>query len=746
MFSGREASPVTLFGELRRRKVFRVAAAYAVMAWLLLQVADILLDNFGAPEWVFKSFTVLLVLGFPLAVVLAWIFDLTPGGLQRTPGAAPADSVAPANREMAGRERLTNRIILVGAFLIILVMATERIWFAGRGSPAEAPSAVPVATLADPDAAAAAADPARSIAVLAFEDLSPEGDQGYFAEGISEELLNLLARSDGFRVAARTSSFKFKGSDADIAQIGQALNVETVLEGSVRKAGDQVRITAQLIEVDSGFHLWSDTYDRRLENIFAVQDEIASAIVRALQLELDVGVETAGRTQNVAAYDLYLRGRQLAREPSRAGLLQAIEMYEEALTLDPRFAAAYSGIAEAWTWLEDYGGVPSAEAFPKAEQAARRALALDPQSAEAHSAMAFVRDRYYSDAVGASHYFERTLELNPNYVTAYNIYGDVLRDMGNLERMIEVHRKAVELDPLSVFMRTRLASKYMDIGRYEESRALLDQVLAEYPDNDYAREELGNLARQQGRFATAIKEFRFVHFARPGDPFPAAQIAFVANRIGDSALAEAWIEAARQRGENNRWELSAREGVAIDEGDWARLTAIGSARGGPMGAYLRGVAASRSGEWHEARRLLLESLQLGSYDAVQGPRLTHMSALLELAWVEKQLGMEGWDERAAAVQGLISDLRAQGGDYVNWGGLTTSYGAARLAAIRGERDATLLELRFAQEKHWLSRWFLERDPVFAAWREDPAFIALVDAVEAHAASERARLAGIEVQP
>jgi len=731
---------VTLFGELRRRKVFRVAAAYAVVAWLLLQVADILLDNFGAPEWVFKSFTVMLVLGFPLAVILAWIFDLTPDGVRRTP------EVASAEGGMTGRARLTNRVILIGALLIIVVMATERIWFAGRGAAVDLPSAAPAAGLAAPSDAAATSDPARSIAVLAFEDLSPEGDQAYFAEGISEELLNLLARSEGFRVAARTSSFKFKGSAADIGEIGQALNVETVLEGSVRKAGDQVRITAQLIEVGSGFHIWSDTYDRRLENIFAVQDEIASAIVRALQLELDVDVETAGRTNNVQAYDLYLRGRQLAREPSRDGLMQAIQMYEEALTLDPRFAGAYSGIAEAWTWLEDYGGVPSAEAFPKAEQAARRALALDPQSAEAHAAMAFVRDRYYSDAVGASRYFERTLELNPNYVTAYNIYGDVLRDIGNLERMIEVHRKAVELDPLSVFMRTRLASKLLDIGKYDESRALLNEVLAEYPDNDYAKEELGNLARQQGRFADAIRQFRFVHFARPGDPYSAAQIAMIATFLGDRTLAEAWIEAARQRGENNRWELFARDRLAEAVGDWATVAETGSARGGPAGAHLRGVAAARSGAWHEARRLLLEALQLASYDAVQGARLIHMGALLELAWVERQLGMEGWQERAASVEKVIVDLRAQGGTYINWGGTTVSYDAARLAAIRDDRDTALRELRITEANRWLSPWFLQHDALFAAWREDPEFLALVAAAEEHAAAERAKLAGAEIWP
>ena len=739
---------MSLFGELRRRKVFRVAAAYAVVAWLLLQVADILLDNFGAPDWVFKSFAVLLVLGFPLAVFLAWVFDLTPEGVQRTAGvgADANPAVATTDGQMARRGHVTNRVILVGAILIIALMAIERVWFAGRTGADQAAALPPVAAPVHATGEATARNPARSIAVLAFEDLSPEGDQGYFAEGISEELLNLLARSEGFRVAARTSSFKFKGSDADISEIGRALNVEAVLEGSLRKAGDQVRITAQLIDVDSGFHLWSDTYDRRLENIFAVQDEIASSIVRALQLELDVGVETASRTENVAAYDLYLRGRHLAREPTRAGLLRAIEQFEEALTLDPRFAAAYSGIAEAWIWLEDYGGIPSTEAYPKAEQAARRALALDPQSAEAHAAMAFVRQRYYNDAVGAARSFERTLELNPNYVTAYNTYGDVLRDMGRFERMIEVHRKAVELDPLSVFMRTRLASKYIDLTRFEEARGLLAEVLAEDPGNDYAKEELANLAVAQGHLADAMLEYRDVHVARPGDPYSAALIAIVATRLDDGPLADAWIEAARQRGENNRWELLARRQLVEREGDWEGMAELGRATPGPEGAMLRGTAAARTEDWLEARRLLLEALQLDGYDATQGARLSHMRTLTELAWVEQQLGLEDWEDRAGVVETLVEEMRRLGAGSIDEGGVSPDYVMARLAAMRGDRAGALAGLQAVWDARFLAHWFLAMDPALAPWREDPEFVALVEQVRAHAAAERSKLAGVEIRP
>lgn len=731
---------MTLFSELRRRNVFRVGAAYVVVCWLLLQVADVLLDNFGAPDWVFKSFTALLALGFPLAVFLSWAFELTPEGMKRTADVTPADEMASKSN------RRVDRVILLGAIALIAVMAIERVWFAGRDGVADELPQTSAAQASAGQATDEAPAPARSIAVLAFEDLSPEGNQAYFAEGISEELLNLLARIDDFKVAARTSSFNFKGRQADIGEIGRSLNVETVLEGSVRKAGDQVRVTAQLIEVGSGFHLWSQSYDRRLENIFTVQDEIATAIVQALRLELDIDAETSARTANVVAYDHYLRGRQLAREPSRAGLLRGIEQFEQAIALDPGFAAAYSGIAEAWIWLEDYGGVRSAEAFPKAEQAARRALALDAESAEALAAMAMVQDRYYNDKAGAQLLFERTLRISPNYVIAYNLYGDVLRDLGQLDRMIEVHRAAIELDPLSVFMKTRLASKLLILRQHEEAAAILSQVLAESPGNDYAHEELGNLAAAKGRFADALQEYRRVHFARPGDPFSAAQIATLGASLADRDLAEAWIVAARARGKDNRWELLARQVLAEWNADWVALNEIGRLRGGPAGAMMRGVAAAHLEAWPEARRYLLEALQLDGYDRAKGARPSHAEPLLHLAWVEQRMEMPDWEKRLDEALPPLQALRDQGAGTDATGHLYTVYGLARVAALRNDRVVALDYLLELEGSGFAQHWFLERDPVFAPWRDDPEFQSFVSRLKQHAAAERAKLAGMEVLP
>lgn len=318
---------MNLLAELRRRNVIRVALFYLVAAWLVVQVAETVLPLFEVPDGVLRGLIVLLALGFIPAVIFAWAFEMTPEGLRRETEA----EVAPEVKRQTGQK--LNWATLVVALLAIGLLAFDRM-MPESGAPGDRVSST------DASAAAESADtaPARSIAVLAFDDLSPDADQAYFAEGVSEELLNLLARIDDFKVAARTSSFKFRDTDADIGEIGRALNVETVLEGSVRKAGGQVRVTAQLINVEDGFHLWSNSYDRRLENIFAVQDEIAGAIVEALKLELNIEAETASHTTSVEAYDHYLRGRQLAREPTRSSLLRAVDLYERAIAIDPEFA------------------------------------------------------------------------------------------------------------------------------------------------------------------------------------------------------------------------------------------------------------------------------------------------------------------------------------------------------------------------------------------------------------------------
>ncbi|MDX1508397.1 MAG: hypothetical protein R3358_08965, partial [Woeseiaceae bacterium] len=416
-----------LIAELKRRNVIRMAAAYLVLSWVLMQVGDLLFDALQLDDTALTILLALLALGFIPVVVFSWIYELTPEGVKR-------ESEVDRSQSVTGETGKRLNVVIV----VLLAIAVAFFGWGQLRQPAP-PGAAATAS------SAATSEP--SIAVLPFADLSPQGDQGYFADGISEELLNVLAQINGLKVAARTSSFQFRGDNHNIPDIGATLNVRTVLEGSVRKAGDQLRITAQLIDVDSGYHLWSATYDRQLDNVFAVQDEIATSIVDALKLKLELPAEgLVDRGTDSAAFDLYLRGRNLARDPAKEDLLRALDYYEQAVNIDPDFSQVYGAIASAWVWLEDYGGVESQEAFDKAEPAAKRALELDPTQAAALTAMGFVEDRRYDNDIAARDYFERALAANPTYIEAYTLYADTLADLGESLKALDVRKQAVERD------------------------------------------------------------------------------------------------------------------------------------------------------------------------------------------------------------------------------------------------------------------------------------------------------------
>ena len=574
--------------------------------------------------------------------------------------------------------------------------------------------------------------------MLAFDDLSAEGDQAYLAEGVSEELLNLLARIDGLKVAARTSSFKFKNSDADIGEIGRALKVDAVLEGSVRKSGNEIRVTAQLIKVSDGFRLWNGSYQRKLDDIFVVQDEISAAIVAALRLELDANAP-AVRTANVAAYEHYLQGRLLARDPIRANLLAAVARYEQAIALDPGFAAPYGGLAESWVMLADYGGVPRAEAFPRAEKAARRALEIDPQSAEALTAMALLRDILHDDTAGATKGYEAALRANPSYVPAYNLYADMLRDKGDTRRMLEMQQRAAELDPLSIYMKSRVANKLLAMGRLDEAGRAIDIMLVAAPNNDFVLEEAANLAASRGQFAKAVETYQRVHASRLGDAYSAARITIVAAWMQDRALADRALKAAHARGAGNSWELLALAELA----DWQREPAqldILARQDGPLGAWGRARRATVQSDLPQARVHLLESLRLSGYNAGKPPVAIHIPTLIELARVERELGQATWQATLQVADTGMKVVSAQEAVRINVFEFV-AYEQARVHALRGEREQALVQLRRAVAQGYARHWFLANDPVFSPWRTDPEFTALVTGMNARAAMEKVKLAG-----
>ena len=709
---------MSLLSELKRRNVIRVALAYAVLSWVLLQVGDVVFEALRLDDSALTIVLVLLGLGFIPVVIFAWIFELTPEGVKRESEIDRSESITPHTGHR------------LNVAIVVLLVAALSMFVFDRLSPPDPASPASASTQDE--------DGERSIAVLPFADMSPEGDQAYFADGIAEELLNVLAKVDGLKVAARTSSFKFRGDEHDIVEIGSALNVASVLEGSVRKSGNQVRITAQLIGVDGGYHLWSETYDRELDNIFAVQDEIATSIVNALKLTLQLDAGSA-QAESGEAYDLYLRGRELAREPSKAGLMRALQYYDQALAINPDFVPALGAVASAWIWLEDYGGVQGQEAFDKAEPAARRALELDPTRADALTAMGFIEDRQYDNNVAARDYFERALAANPAHTEAATLYADALVALGEYEYALEVRRDAVELDPLSGFLKSRLVSQLASKGDYDGAEALLNEIFAANPDDTYAYEELGNIRYNQGRLAEAVPAYRFVHENRPGDPYAAANLAATYALMHDDVAAQSWIDAARAQGAGNRWELEARQSIARWHGDWDALFRVGQLHLANDGATWQGIASLGKSDWEAARASFKRTLSRLNYRTGDELNGAVLNSIIGLSLAEKRLGLESWAEHAAAARDYTEAGLKFSLNLGSWPNVNTNYALARIAAIEGDLERVISRIEAAHKQNELEHQFFANDPFFAEYRDEPRLTELAEKTRAHVLAEHRKL-------
>ncbi|MBI3414956.1 MAG: tetratricopeptide repeat protein [Verrucomicrobia bacterium] len=352
----------------------------------------------------------------------------------------------------------------------------------------------------------------KSIAVLAFVNMSADKDNEYFSDGITEEILNALARTPGLRVAARTSAFSFKSKNESVQRIGETLKVGVVLEGSVRRAGDQLRITAQLINVADGFHLWSDTFDRKAEDVFAIQSEVAQRVQEVLKVKLLAGGSpsaTLAGTDNLEAYDLYLRGRELWNKRTGADLERAVGLFQQATEKDPKFAAAYAGLAASYVLLPNYAAVPVREAILKARAAARRALELDGRLAEAHAVLGMCAE-YDWDLVGAEQEYQEALRLNPNHGTGHAWYAGMLRDQGKRDEALAEIRKALAVDPLSAVIQSDMGYTLYSAGRYDEALVEADKSLKLAPDFLPAYSLRGRIFLAQKKISEAIAEFEKV--------------------------------------------------------------------------------------------------------------------------------------------------------------------------------------------------------------------------------------------
>jgi len=460
-----------LVSELRRRNVLRMAVLYAVAAWLIVQVADVLIDLAKLPDWVGTAVLWLLAVGFPIALIFSWFYELTPEGISLEKDVAPGESVT----HVTGR-RLDFIVISLLCAAVIL-FAYDKWWIQGP--------------------------PENSIAVLPFADMSLAGDHKYFSDGLAEELLNLLANVQGLRVTSRTSSFSFDDKSVEIADIAAALNVAYVLEGSVRRSGDKIRVTAQLIETGNDVHVWSETFDRQLADIFETQDEIAALVIESLKITLADQAPTSTPT-DPEVFSMYLQARHLWRQGSEEGIASAYQLLRQAIDIDSNYAPLWVALSNVYTYQVDLGQLPWDEGHAKAREAASHALEIDPNNALAMAALAWdammVRRDYHSAATHfvAAHRISRE---NPTLLGDMATFAAIL---GRHDDATEFLAAAIELDPIDSAKFTNLGAFYLAANNLDEADAVFTKALELSPGDVWTLQAVVYLRILQGEAEDAL--------------------------------------------------------------------------------------------------------------------------------------------------------------------------------------------------------------------------------------------------
>ncbi|MDX1554813.1 MAG: tetratricopeptide repeat protein [Xanthomonadales bacterium] len=489
---------MSLIAELHRRNVFRVSVGYVVSCWLLAQVADLVLEAIGAPDWAMKTILLVFVLGFPVAVFFSWAFEVTPEGLKRESEVDRSASITHITARKLDWAILFTLAVAIGFYAYDrLVLTPEReAVMAEAASRAEADGAVPVPEgFIELD---------KSIAVLPFVNMSSEEEQDYFSDGLSEELLNLLAKIPELRVAARTSSFSFKGQNREIPEIARSLGVAHVLEGSVRKAGNQVRITAQLVKGSDGFHLWSETYDRNLENIFAIQDEIAQAVVDELKVKI-LGAAPEAVETNSQAYTLFLQAREVGRQTSDESLERSNALYRQVLEMDPNYAPAWGGLAANIVQQVTTGLYSQSEHLGAARQAAQRALEIDPEFAQAHATIGQIALGFDLDLAESARHLQKAFALEPGNIEVLRSVIGQLRALGRLDEALRVAEYMVELDPVNNHTWYNVGLMQRFRGNYDEAIPPLERAISLSPERQAAWSLIAESLMQMGDPEAALE-------------------------------------------------------------------------------------------------------------------------------------------------------------------------------------------------------------------------------------------------
>jgi TolB-like protein/lipoprotein NlpI len=654
------------YRELRRRKVIRVATFYILASWVAIEVASVIFPELMLPAWSVRLVILLAVIAFPIVVVLAWVFDITPEGVQRT--------------------------------------------------PAEAIGANPAAALPAP--------PERSLAVLPFRNIGGDRENEYFCEGLAEDLLNVLSRVEGLRVAARSSAFAFRDGTDDVRVIGEKLNVANVLEGSVRKSNDRLRITVRLLDTADGFQRWTQVFDREQGDIFEIQDEISRAVFDALHVEVygSKRPRVIPGTRDVQAYNLYLMGRHQFHKRTEESLRSAVRFFEQATERDPDFALPYTGLADSWSLLsasgEGYGQVPVEEAIARAAPLVEKALELDPKLAEAHASRGFL-DRLREDSAAAERALRRALELNPDYSMAHAWLGLTLTDLGRLREARAAFERAWEADPLSPIIGTNLGFSLLKSGELDAAREHFQRVMEIAPGFTVAHSGMAQLERKSGRLEAAADWWERASRINPKRAYYPANLALLRLEAEDPFAAEQSLQRAEAIAPNDALVVRTRIAVFIAAGRDAELVSYTEDR-------LEGERSSAETLANAALAQLIcgqPKKALSYYERAGGNLQQWISDALVWTWRfphgvyfadallrsgERKRGTTRLDD----AERLFARLEGEG--LVN---PELDYQRALVLALRGQYESAAAALQRARDGGWHTRWQARRDPALAGLRE-----------------------------
>src|SRR5438093_1015823 len=502
MAQNRRVNPKTFFGELKRRNVYKVAIAYAVVAWLLIQAGSILFPTFEAPGWVMKGFVTVIATGFVIALIIAWAFEMTPQGMKRTEDLSPDEFIPQwSKRKFVGL--IVSLAVVAAGLLVFQLWRTQKV--------------PPAATATE-----------KSIAVLPFENRSEDKANAYFAEGVQDEILTRLSKIADLKVTSRTSTQHYKSVPENLAEIAKQLGVAHILEGSVQKSGDAVRVNVQLIKPDNDSQVWAETFDRKLTDIFSVESDVAKAIADQLRAHItrqEEQVIAAKPTKNIEAYDAYLRGRYFWNKRTSDGIKHAIEHFQQSIERDPDFALGHAGLADSYIALTFYNFAAPHETMPKAKESAIKALALDNTLAEGHASLAHILMNYDWNWPGAEKEFKRTIELKPDYATGHQWYAiHYLTATGRFEEAVQEMKRALELEPASLVMNTFMGATLYYAGRYDEAIDQCRRTIEMDPNFTVAHWHLGLAYEQNQLLDAATEEFKKAISLSGGSPLMKAAL------------------------------------------------------------------------------------------------------------------------------------------------------------------------------------------------------------------------------